>query len=142
MAGPELPRGVRQEAEKFRMKPGDVMDVTEGWDFRKKEDRDKARKRLQEQKPALLIGRPRYWAFSPLQRVSRWTPKTVPLGRERRAPQVRRGALQGPGSSREDIPAREPHRLDLVECTSGGTTAGPRGNVHCSRRPVYVRSGS
>ena len=48
------------------------MDLTIGWDFRKKEDRRRAKTYLQEYKPKLLIGSPTCTMFSPLPRMSQW----------------------------------------------------------------------
>ena len=43
------PPRVALEAEKFGLKPGWSMDLTTVWDFRLKEDREKARKYVEEE---------------------------------------------------------------------------------------------
>eukprot|EP00973_Karenia_brevis_P085280 11836227-Karenia_brevis.AAC.1 len=50
------PVRVTREARKFGLKPGEAMDLTTGWDFRNKEDRDAAEKYIDDKKPRLLIG--------------------------------------------------------------------------------------
>jgi len=54
-------------AMKFGLQAGDAMDLTTGWDFTKEEDRAKAEKCLDDQKPLVLIGSPPCVAFSQLQ---------------------------------------------------------------------------
>ena len=49
------------------------MDLTTGWDFRRKEDRDKAERYLDEYQPYLLVGSPMCQMFSQLQRMSGWS---------------------------------------------------------------------
>ena len=61
------PPRVGKEALKFGLEAGDAMDLTTGLDLNKEEDRIKAEKRLDEQKPLVLIGSPPCVAFSQLQ---------------------------------------------------------------------------
>merc|ERR1712015_449690 len=65
-----LPPLVTKEAHKFGLERGEAMDITTGWDFRRLEDRDKAKKYLEQHKPRLLIGSPMCASFSPLQRFN------------------------------------------------------------------------
>ena len=58
------PPRVAIEAEKFGLQPGWSMDLTNGWDFRQKEDRERAKKYVEEEKPLLLIGSPMCTYFS------------------------------------------------------------------------------
>ena len=51
----------------FGLKPGDAMDLTTGWILDPMEDRDQARKLLQDTKPKLLTGSPDCKMFSNLQ---------------------------------------------------------------------------
>ena len=48
------------------------MDITTGWDFRKQEDRERARKHVREEQPLVLLGRPMCTMFSRLQYFSGW----------------------------------------------------------------------
>ena len=65
-----LPPVVTKEAHKFGLERGEAMDITTGWDFRRLEDRDRAKKYLEQHKPRLLIGSPMCASFSPLQRFN------------------------------------------------------------------------
>eukprot|EP00973_Karenia_brevis_P017438 2393230-Karenia_brevis.AAC.1 len=67
------PARVTKEARKFGLKPGEAMDLTTGWDFRKVGDREKAERYVDEAKPRILIGSPMCTAFSTLQNLSPWT---------------------------------------------------------------------
>ena len=48
------------------------MDLTTGWDFRRKADRQRAEQYVQKEKPLLLIGSPMCTMFSSLQRFTQW----------------------------------------------------------------------
>ena len=50
--------------------PGTSMDLTNGWDFTKKEDRDRAVVRVNQEKPNLLIGSPPCTLFSIIQNLN------------------------------------------------------------------------
>ena len=52
------------------MEAGDAMDLTTGWGFNKKEDRDKAEEYIDRTKPLFLIGSPPCVAFSQLQSLT------------------------------------------------------------------------
>ena len=49
------------------------MDLTTGWNFDLKADRDRARQLLQDTRPKLLIGSPECKMFSNLQNMTKWT---------------------------------------------------------------------
>ena len=57
-------------AKEYGMEQVSSMDLRNGWDFRKKEDREKAREKLKEERPTLLIGSPECRMFSQLQHMS------------------------------------------------------------------------
>ena len=67
------PPRVAIEASKFGLKPGWSMDLTTGWDFRKIEDRRKAKEYADVFKPILLVGSPMCTMFSRLQSMSKLT---------------------------------------------------------------------
>ena len=66
------PPRVTAQARRFQLQPGEAMDLTTGWDFRRKEDRQRAEQYIQEQRPLLLIGSPMCTMFSSLQRFAPW----------------------------------------------------------------------
>ena len=49
---------------------GDAFDLTNGWDFNMKGHRDAAKRKIEEQKPLLLIGSPPCTPFCRLQHFS------------------------------------------------------------------------
>ena len=57
-------------AKEYGMEQGSSMDLRNGWDFGKKEDRETAREKLKEERPKLLIGSPECRMFSQLQRMN------------------------------------------------------------------------
>ena len=61
------PPRVSSEAAKFGLMAGEAMDLTTGWGFNRKEDRDKAEEYVGKVKPLVLIGSPPCVAFSQLQ---------------------------------------------------------------------------
>ena len=76
---PEIysPVRVTGQVEQFGLKAGMAMDLTTGWDFRRQQERDKARKYQQDHKPKLLIGSPMCRMFSSLQSLFPWTQDKV-----------------------------------------------------------------
>ena len=64
------PPGVTLEAKKFGLKPGEAWDLTNGWDFNKKDHREKAEKYIDEEEPLVLIGSPPCTPFSQLQSLN------------------------------------------------------------------------
>lgn len=58
------------EAKKYGLKPGEAWDLTEGWDFDKKEHREAATAYLEREEPLVLIGSPPYTAFCQLQSMN------------------------------------------------------------------------
>ena len=64
------PPRVCLEAAKFGLIAGDAMDLTTGWDFTRQDHRREAERRIDEQKPLVLIGSPPCTAFSQLQSLS------------------------------------------------------------------------
>jgi len=67
------PPRVAEEGKRWGLEPGESMDLTTGWDFRKREQRDRAWKYVREKEPKLLIGSPMCRMFSQLQALSPWT---------------------------------------------------------------------
>ena len=67
------PPRVTVQARRFQLQPGEAMDLTTGWDFRRAEDKRRAEQYVHEQKPLLLIGSPMCTMFSSLQRFTPWT---------------------------------------------------------------------
>ena len=68
------PPRVSEEGIRWGLKPGEAMDLTTGWDFRSRAQRDRAWQYLEEKKPKLLIGSPMCTLFSQLQNLSGWGP--------------------------------------------------------------------
>ena len=64
------PPRVCAEATKFGLVTGDAMDLTTGWDFTRQDHRAEAERRIDQQKPMVLIGSPPCTAFSQLQSLS------------------------------------------------------------------------
>ena len=64
------PPRVTKEARKFGLEVGEAMDLTTGWDFRLKADRDRAEAYLDKHKPLLVIGSPECKMFSSLQNLT------------------------------------------------------------------------
>ena len=64
------PPRVSSEAAKFGLVAGDAMDLTTGWDFTRQDHQMEAERRIDEQKPLVLIGSPPCTAFSQLQSLS------------------------------------------------------------------------
>ena len=62
------PERVTKIAREHGLQAGLNMDLRTGWDFRKKEDRRKAKKYIIEERPLLVIGSPVCTPFSALQR--------------------------------------------------------------------------
>ena len=67
------PPRVTEQASKYRLRAGEAMDLTTGWDFRRAGDRRKAERYIDEHKPKLLVGSPMCTMFSALQRMTPWT---------------------------------------------------------------------
>ena len=64
------PPRVTAEAIRMKLKAGEAMDITTGWDFNLEEIRRKAEEYIDEEKTLLLIGSPMYTAFRQLQRLN------------------------------------------------------------------------
>ena len=64
---------VAEEAKKYKLKVGEFMDLTTGWDFSKAADRRKAEEYIEANKPLLVIGSPECTLFSSLQNLTPWT---------------------------------------------------------------------
>ena len=64
------------EGEKFGLRAGEVMDLATGWDFRWKDDRERAWKYVSDNRPMLIVGSPRCAMFSKLQNLTPWTQET------------------------------------------------------------------
>ena len=67
------PPRVADEAKKFKLQAREAMDLTTGWDFNRKGDREKAVEYVETNKPLLVIGSPMCTMFSQLQRFTSWT---------------------------------------------------------------------
>ena len=67
MADIYSPAWATEEGKKLGLNVGEAMDLTTGWDFRKREHRDKAWNYVKEVKPRLAIGSPMRTMFSRLQ---------------------------------------------------------------------------
>ena len=61
------PERVVAEAKRHGLSGGLSMDLRTGWDFRRREDRKKAKQYVREVQPLLLIGSPVCTPFSALQ---------------------------------------------------------------------------
>ena len=64
------PERVNEVARKHGLRPGSSMDLTNGWDFTKAEDRRRAWKKIKEEDPYLVIGSPPCTLFSLLQELN------------------------------------------------------------------------
>ena len=69
------PPRITLQARKHGLRPGEAMDLMTGYDFDKEEDRQRAWKILEKDKPMLLVGSPECRMFSTLQNMNRWTNK-------------------------------------------------------------------
>ena len=70
------PPRVTLESKKFGLKPGEAWDLTNGWDFTRKDHQDKAEEYLERKKPPVLIGSPPCTPFSQLQSLNPVTDKS------------------------------------------------------------------
>ena len=70
------PPRVTQIASKSGLKPGEAMDLTNGWDFRIQRHTEAALRYIREAKPKLVIGRPECRLFSPLQNPTKHLDET------------------------------------------------------------------
>ena len=66
------PAKIATEAKKFGLIMGEVMDITTGWDFSRKDHQIKAEEYVAKQRPKLILGRPRCTTSSVLQRFTPW----------------------------------------------------------------------
>ena len=78
------PPRVTIQAKRYGLRAGEAMDLSTGWDFRRREERRRAEQYLDENKPKLLIGSPMCTMFSPLQRLTPWTQRKEDLWTEHR----------------------------------------------------------
>ena len=76
------PPRVTVQAEKFGLRKGEAMDLTKGWDFTKKDHRERARRYVEEKKPLVVIGSPPCTPFSQLQTLNPHTDKSEKLYKE------------------------------------------------------------
>ena len=60
-------------ARKMGLHAGSAMDLRTGFDFTCRNDRERVKKRIKEEKPRLLVGSPECTMFSTLQQLSPWT---------------------------------------------------------------------
>ena len=67
------PPRVTPEAEKFGLKPGEAWDLTNGWDFTRKDHRKLAEEYIEREQPLVVIGGPPCTPFGQLQSLN---PKT------------------------------------------------------------------
>lgn len=67
------PPRVTFEAKNWGLRPGEAMDLLNGWDFRREDHRRAAWKYIDEHKPRLIIGSPMCTVFSQLQNETPWT---------------------------------------------------------------------
>ena len=66
------PPRITAEGEKWGLAPGEAMDLTNGWDFRRADHRQQAREHQRKRRPRLLVGSPMCTMFSALQNLSGW----------------------------------------------------------------------
>ena len=64
------PPRVTEEAKKFGLKAGEAWDLTNGWDFTRKDHQEQAEAYLDKEKPLVLIGSPPCTPFSQLQSLN------------------------------------------------------------------------
>ena len=64
------PERVNDVARKYGLSPGSSMDLTNGWDFSKKEHRQAAWNNIETEEPYVLIGSPPCTLFSLLQELN------------------------------------------------------------------------
>ena len=67
------PPRVTVMAAKTGLNAGSAMDLRTGYDFSKKEDQERARQQIKEERPRLLVGSPECRMFSTQQQLSPWT---------------------------------------------------------------------
>lgn len=78
------PPRVAVEANKFRLRVGESMDLVTGWDFSKREHRHKAMQYIDKLKPKLIVGSPMCTILSSLQNLSGWNSEKERRWREDR----------------------------------------------------------
>ena len=66
------PHQVTEEAKAFGLQVGDSLDLSKGWNFRHRAQRDQVWEHIREHSPKLVIGSPMCATFSPRQRMNRW----------------------------------------------------------------------
>ena len=64
------PVRINQLAHKFGLLPGTSFDLTDGWDFNRKDHRDLAWRRITDEDPWLIIGSPPAPMFPTLQNLN------------------------------------------------------------------------
>ena len=69
-------KGVTKTADTLGAKPGEAMDLTNGWDFRLERHKEAALKYIREVKPKLIIGSPECRLFSTMQNLTKHLKKT------------------------------------------------------------------
>ena len=74
------PERVNKLAGKFGLTPGHSLDLTNGWDFSKPEDRRRAWKLLKQSTPYVVVGSPPCTLFSMLQELNLHIHKDDPSG--------------------------------------------------------------
>ena len=67
------PPRITVHAGKHGLEPGDALDLVTGYDFNRKEDRDKAWTIIARDKPKLVVGSPECRMFSALHNLNAWT---------------------------------------------------------------------
>ena len=67
------PPRVTVQASKHGLRAGEALDLITGFDFNKKEDRDRAWEIVKRDEPMLVVGSPECKMFSSLQNMSKWT---------------------------------------------------------------------
>jgi hypothetical protein len=66
------PERVASVCKEFGLKPGMSMDIKSGYDFDKKEDRDRCWESIERDKPSIVIGSPPCTLFSKLQELNKF----------------------------------------------------------------------
>ena len=73
------PERIAKLAARFGLVPGASMDLTNGWDFNRAEDRARAWKNIRETQPYLIIGSPPCTLFSNLQELNKHVHRDNPI---------------------------------------------------------------
>ena len=72
------PPRIAKQCDRYGLKAGSSMDLMTGWNFDLEADRERAKKKIREEKPMLLVGSPPCTFFSTLQELNKFNMRDDP----------------------------------------------------------------